>query len=97
MGWQGYDNEGCMPGDRERFARIHDRRLEIDCKCRIATAKRDLAEKVLEAIDGERLHENLDNEGDKGYQQAVDDVRAAVERAMQGAGITLTSTQKGNK
>jgi hypothetical protein len=57
-------------------------------------AKRDLAEKALAAIDGERLHENLDNESDRGYQQAVDDVRAAVERVLQSAGITLTSTQK---
>lgn len=22
MGWQGYDNEGCMPGDRERLLRL---------------------------------------------------------------------------
>lgn len=25
MGWQGYDNEGCMPGDRERFSRLVER------------------------------------------------------------------------
>lgn len=24
MGWQGYDNEGCMPGDRERLLRLQE-------------------------------------------------------------------------
>ena len=24
MGWQGYDNEGCMPGDKERLPPVFD-------------------------------------------------------------------------
>ena len=27
--WQGYDNEGCMPGDRERIARIKALRAKL--------------------------------------------------------------------
>lgn len=30
MGWQGYDNEGCMPGDRERFLRLQQGMRRID-------------------------------------------------------------------
>jgi hypothetical protein len=71
MGWQGYDNEGCMPGDRERVARMRDRRMETDCKRRIAAAKRDLAEKVLQVIETEERCRF--GEGAKGISSAVRD------------------------
>ena len=35
------------------------------------TARADLARKVLETVSGERLTENLDNDGDRGYSQAI--------------------------
>lgn len=52
-------------------------------------ARADLARKVLTVIDGERLHENLDNEGDKGYAQALNDVTERLRELFQKEGINV--------
>jgi hypothetical protein len=97
MGWQGYDNEGCMPGDRERVARMRDRRMETDCKRRIAAAKRDLAEKVLgllrreaSSYDGMRLTDH-----GRGGKQKLRQVTEAIESLFTESGVTV-ETKGGN-
>ena len=86
---------GLVPSAAERAA---ERAQQREIKSGIAAAKRDLATKVLAAVKGERLHENLDNEGDKGYMQAIEDVAAALTRAFTNEGIELdATTQKGGK
>jgi hypothetical protein len=61
------------------------------CNARQETiaAKRDLAKKVLAAVDAERLHDNLDNEGDKGYMRAIRDVAEALKQLFAAEGVAV--------
>jgi hypothetical protein len=45
----------------------------------LATARADAIAEAIERIKAERLHENLDNESDKGYQNAIEHMVAALE------------------
>ena len=71
-----------------------ERAQERVTKASIAAAKRNLAEKVLDAINGERLHDNLDNDGDRGYMRAIQDVTDAVKRVFAESGIEVSPQDK---
>lgn len=55
----------------------------------------DLAAKVLAAVSSERLTENLDNEGDRGYSQALDDVIRTLRELFRVEGVEGVGANEG--
>lgn len=49
----------------------------------------DLARQLIETVEAEHLHENLDNDGDKGYTQGVNDALAAIRSKCEALGVNL--------
>jgi hypothetical protein len=62
---------------------------ETDTIKAVAAAKHELAVKVQAAIDGEKLHDGLDDRGDVAYMQAIEDVTNAVRQVLTDAGVAV--------
>lgn len=55
----------------------------------VNTARSTLAQKVLTCVEAEQLHENLDNESDKGYMLAINHVSAALRELFKREGVEI--------
>jgi hypothetical protein len=50
---------------------------------KLSTARANAIDEAIAAVNAERLHENLDNEGDRGYMTAIRHCTAALEALKQ--------------